>query len=131
MFGGSQYRPNLHIDDMTDLYLRLLDLPDELVAGKVWNAGYENLQVAEIAELVRVAVGPGRVSVVTEPTDDLRLYRVASQKIARDIGFVPKYSVLPRHHRLSARYRGLPVDFEFSRQSNMGAEIVCDQPNPK
>ncbi|MEX2285945.1 MAG: NAD-dependent epimerase/dehydratase [Planctomycetaceae bacterium] len=93
VFGGSQYRPNLHIDDMADLYVKLLELPDDSVAGKVWNVGYENLQIRAIAELVRVAVGPGRVSVVTEPTDDLRSYRVASEKIANDIAFVPRYSV--------------------------------------
>jgi nucleoside-diphosphate-sugar epimerase len=93
VFGGSQYRPNLHIEDMTDLYLRLLELPDEAVAGKVWNAGYENQTVMQIAEQVRDAVGPDRVSIVTEPTDDLRSYRISSQKIAREINFIPRRSI--------------------------------------
>jgi nucleoside-diphosphate-sugar epimerase len=93
VFGGSQYRPNLHIADMTDLYLRLLELPDDAVAGKVWNAGYENQTVMQIAQQVRDAVGPDRVSIITEPTDDLRSYRISSQKIARDIHFIPRHSI--------------------------------------
>ncbi len=93
VFGGTQYRPNLHIEDMTDLYLRLLELPDASVAGKTWNAGYENLQIRRIAELVREAMTDREIDVVTESTDDLRSYRVTSSKIERDIGFVPRHSV--------------------------------------
>jgi nucleoside-diphosphate-sugar epimerase len=92
VFGGSQYRPNLHIADMTDLYLRLLELPYAAIAGKVWNAGYENQTVMQIAEQVRDAVGP-QVAIVTELTDDLRSYRISSQKIAREIGFVPRRTI--------------------------------------
>ena len=93
VFGGSQHRPNIHIDDLTDLYLQLLKLPDESIAGKVWNAGYENLQVAEIAQRVQRIVGADRVEIATEPTDDLRSYRVSSQSIQQDIGFVPRHAI--------------------------------------
>src|SRR5207253_2983423 len=50
VFGGDQLRPNFHIEDMTDLYILLLAAPDAVVGGKVWNAGYHNLKVMEIAE---------------------------------------------------------------------------------
>lgn len=93
VFGGTQYRPNLHIDDMTDLYLQLLDLPAERVAGRVWNAGHDNLQVRDIAERIREAMPGEEVSIVTEPTDDLRSYRISSRAIERDIGFRPRRSV--------------------------------------
>jgi nucleoside-diphosphate-sugar epimerase len=92
VFGGEQYRPNLHIGDMTDLYLLLLTLPKEKIAGKIWNAGYHNLKVMEVAELVREVVGE-QVEIAIEPTDDHRSYRVTSDKIAREIGFVPRRSV--------------------------------------
>ena len=49
VFGGSQLRPNIHIEDMTDLYVLCLDLPDEAIDGKVFNAGYENHSVLELA----------------------------------------------------------------------------------
>jgi len=90
VFGGTQSRPNLHIEDMTDLYVRLLELPDAEVAGKTWNAGSQNLEVRQIAEVVRNVVGEKQTKIVTEPTDDLRSYRISSEMIERDIGFVPK-----------------------------------------
>jgi nucleoside-diphosphate-sugar epimerase len=93
VFGGSQYRPNLHIQDMTDLYVRLLELPDEAVAGKTWNAGYENLSVQQIAERIRDVLSDRRVEIVHEPTDDLRSYRICSDNIHRDIGFAPRFTI--------------------------------------
>jgi len=93
VFGGSQYRPNLHIHDMTDLYVLLLDLAEDRVAGRIWNVGYENLQVAEIADRIRQTLGPQDVQIVTEPTDDLRSYRVSAKRIQHDIGFIPRHTV--------------------------------------
>ena len=56
VFGGEQMRPNLHIDDMCDLYELLLTIPKEKIAGKTFNAGYRNLKVSEIARVVRKVV---------------------------------------------------------------------------
>jgi nucleoside-diphosphate-sugar epimerase len=92
VFGGEQLRPNLHIEDMTDLYLKLLEAPDRQIDRKVWNAGYHNLKVREIAELVRGIVGKS-AEIVTEPTNDNRSYQVSSEKIAREFGFKPLHTV--------------------------------------
>jgi nucleoside-diphosphate-sugar epimerase len=92
VFGGAQLRPNLHVDDMTDLYVMLLGAPDAAVDGKVWNAGYHNLKVMEIAEKVREEIGP-RVEIVVTPTDDHRSYHVSSERIRRDLGFVARRTV--------------------------------------
>ena len=51
VFGGQQKRPNIHIEDVTDLYVRLLELPDEMIAGKIFNAVYDNHRVSDIAEI--------------------------------------------------------------------------------
>jgi nucleoside-diphosphate-sugar epimerase len=87
VFGGEQLRPNIHVDDMTDLYLLLLERPDEAVGGKTWNAGYHNLKVRAIADMVRDEVGE-KVDIVVTPTDDHRSYHVSSEKIRRDLGFI-------------------------------------------
>ena len=92
VFGGEQLRPNIHIDDMTDLYLQLLLLPDEDVDGRVWNAGYENIKVKEIAEKVQATL-QSSVDIDVTPSDDLRSYHVCSDKIAKDIGFQPKHTI--------------------------------------
>lgn len=93
VFGGSQYRPNIHIEDITDLYVDLLSRPADQVAGKVWNAGYENQTVDQIAESVRCVVGGENVEIAHEPTDDLRSYRICSDKIRDDLGFTAKHTI--------------------------------------
>jgi nucleoside-diphosphate-sugar epimerase len=92
VFGGDQLRPNIHVDDMTDLYVRLLEAPDEQINGKVWNAGYHNLKVRTIAEMVKTEVGKG-VDIVVTPTDDHRSYHVSSERIRRDLGFSAERTV--------------------------------------
>ena len=92
VFGGDQLRPNIHIEDMTDLYVRLLEEPDETINGRTWNAGYHNLKVRTIADMVREQVGPS-VDIVVTPTDDHRSYHVSSEKIRRDLGFVAARTV--------------------------------------
>ncbi|HUR53902.1 MAG TPA: NAD(P)-dependent oxidoreductase [Gemmataceae bacterium] len=92
VFGGSQHRPNLHIQDMTDLYCQTLTWPAEKIDGKIYNAGWQNLTISEIAEIVKAEVGPD-VKIVTSKTDDLRSYRVSSEKIKRELGWAPRYGV--------------------------------------
>ena len=111
MFGGSQYRPNLHIEDMTDLYVRLLAMPQAAVAGKTWNAGYENLTVAEIAERIRGVLADRPIDIAFEPTDDLRSYRICSEKIRQEIGFLPR-------HTIADAVRGLVAAFEGGQVPN-------------
>jgi len=86
VLGGDQTRPNIHIDDITDLYLFLLDRPQ--ITG-VFNAGFENLSILEIANLVSEVSG---AKIVVKSSNDPRSYRVNSNKILAT-GFRPKKSV--------------------------------------
>lgn len=92
VFGGSQKRPNIHIEDMTDLYCYLLTLPKEKIAGKIYNAGYENHTISEIAQMVKNIVGE-KVQIITTPTDDLRSYHISSAKIKKELDFAPKHTI--------------------------------------
>jgi nucleoside-diphosphate-sugar epimerase len=92
VFGGEQLRPNLHIEDMTDLYLVLLEAPDDIVDGKIWNAGYHNLKVREIAEMVRAQVGQN-IEITVTPTNDHRSYHVSSRRIHNELGFTTRRTV--------------------------------------
>jgi nucleoside-diphosphate-sugar epimerase len=105
VFGGEQLRPNIHVDDMTDLYLLLLEQPDEAVSGKTWNAGYHNLKVRAIADMVRDEVGE-KVDIVVTPSDDHRSYHVSSEKIRRDLGFVARRTVKDAIVDLKAAFVG-------------------------
>ncbi len=92
VFGGSQKRPNIHIKDMVDAYLLLLEAPKEKVAGKIFNAGYQNHPVMEIAESVKNVVGSDIELEVVE-TDDNRSYHISSQKIADELGFKAEHTI--------------------------------------
>jgi nucleoside-diphosphate-sugar epimerase len=86
VFGGAQMRPNIHVDDMTDLYAQSLAWDARAIDGKIYNAGYHNRRVIEIAESVRTIVG-GDVTIAVEPTDDNRSYHISSAKLKKELGF--------------------------------------------
>jgi nucleoside-diphosphate-sugar epimerase len=120
IFGGSQLRPNIHIDDMVDLYLLSLSLPDSRIDGRTLNAGYENHSVRQIAEMIRDVVGP-EVELVTTPTDDLRSYQISSERIRRELGFVPRRSIDRAARDLIAAFEAgkVPDPFGDSRYYNV------------
>jgi len=93
VFGGKQLRPNIHIDDMTDLYCETLQYADEQIDGKIYNAGFENHSVLELAEMVKRIVGHNTVELEMVPTDDNRSYHVSSEKIARELGWRTKRTI--------------------------------------
>ena len=92
VFGGSQLRPNIHIEDMAEAYMVILDAPDEKVSKKVFNVGCENHSVLELAKTVQEVVS-GNVKLVVSPTDDLRSYHVSSEKILKELGFATRHSI--------------------------------------
>lgn len=98
IFGGTQKRPNIHIDDIAELYVDLVERPSEQIAGETFNAAYENHTVAELGGMVHEIVGQempelGPIGIETTPSDDLRSYHVSSAKIKRQLGWSPKRSV--------------------------------------
>ena len=86
VFGGEQLRPNIHIQDMVECYLEVLQAPFELVSGQVYNAGYENQPVRELANIVKNVVGSD-VKLITTSTDDNRSYHISSKKLEEELGF--------------------------------------------
>lgn len=93
VFGGDQKRPNIHIEDMTDLYVKALEYPTEKIAGKIYNAGYQNYKIRDIAEMIKKVLNNPRLEVSITESDDKRSYCISSEKIRRELGFVPRHSV--------------------------------------
>ena len=98
VFGGKQQRPNIHMEDITDLYVQMLDYPDDKIAGETFNASNENYTIAKLAEIVKSIVEeeiPEKtpIGIETTPSNDLRSYHVSSKKIARVLGWVPTRTV--------------------------------------
>jgi nucleoside-diphosphate-sugar epimerase len=92
IFGGDQLRPNIHIKDMVNAYHCLLEAPTELVAGEVFNAGYENHTVDQLGRFVVDVIGDD-VDVIRTPTDDNRSYHVSSEKMKKVLSFEPKHTI--------------------------------------
>lgn len=92
VFGGTQYRPNLHIKDMVEAYVALLDAEHTKIHRQIFNIGSKNLTVSQIAEAVQNEIDKN-IPIEYQKTNDLRSYRVDSSKIQRAIGFEPKLTV--------------------------------------
>lgn len=90
--GGSQKRPNIHIQDVTDLYVKSLEYDDNQINKKIFNAGYENYPVSDLAEKVKDVIGSD-VEIVVKPTNDLRSYHISSEKIKNELGFIPEHNI--------------------------------------
>jgi nucleoside-diphosphate-sugar epimerase len=98
VFGGEQLRPNLHILDYCDAAQVLLDAPDDKVANEIFNVGYQNMSIMDIALLVKRIVQQefpekGEIGIVTTPSDDKRSYHINSDKIRRVLGYAPKRTI--------------------------------------
>ena len=98
VFGGDQMRPNLHIQDYCDAVQVLLDAPDEKIANEIFNVGYQNMSIMDIAHLVKRVVeeefpDKGDIDIVTTPSDDNRSYHINSDKIRRVLGYAPKRTI--------------------------------------
>jgi nucleoside-diphosphate-sugar epimerase len=86
IFGGDQYRPNIHIDDVVQVYMSLIAVSSELISGEIFNAGSDNMTVTEIAETIRKVLASEAISVKVVYSDDNRSYRINSNKIMRCMG---------------------------------------------
>jgi nucleoside-diphosphate-sugar epimerase len=125
VFGGAQTRPNIHIDDLTDLYVDLIDEPAERIAGQTFNAGYANRSIHDLALIIRQTVeaelpGPP-IEIETRPTDDLRSYQVNSQRIADVLGFRPRRTIEDAVRDLCRAFRAgrFPNSLEDRRYFNV------------
>jgi nucleoside-diphosphate-sugar epimerase len=128
VFGGDQLRPNLHVEDMVDLYVKLLEVGPEVIGGEIFNAGYHNHSVAEIAQIVRGVVAevvPGRqdVPIFRTPSDDHRSYHISSEKIGRVLGFLPRRSIADAARDLALAFQAgkLPDPMGDPRYYNIKA----------
>ena len=88
VFGGSQIRPNIHIDDMVDAYIFFLKSKKKLQG--IYNLGFENKSILSIAKLIKSKI-KSNINIYKN-SNDPRSYRLSSSKILK-VGFRPKKTV--------------------------------------
>lgn len=87
VLGGNQIRPNIHIEDMCDVYTHFLERPN--LGSGPYNAGFENVSVLEAANLVSSLI-PSEIEIA--PSNDPRSYRQDSSKLL-STGYSPKKGI--------------------------------------
>jgi lipopolysaccharide/colanic/teichoic acid biosynthesis glycosyltransferase/nucleoside-diphosphate-sugar epimerase len=106
VFGGSQHRPNLHVQDAAEAFIAAAESPDEKVAGEIFNVGdnAQNHTVLDIAMLVKQELPTVDIELV-EGTSDTRDYRVGFEKIGQVLGFRTRWTVSDGIREMVAAFR--------------------------
>jgi nucleoside-diphosphate-sugar epimerase len=99
VFGGDQTRPNMHLQDMLRVYHHFLEHGARLPG--IYNAGFENISILEIAQRVTQVVP---AEIVVTPSNDPRSYRLSSKKLLAT-GFAPKFTVADAVQEVIAAFR--------------------------
>ena len=129
VFGGTQKRPNIHVDDVCELYVKMLEYPDALVAGETFNVGYENFTVSALAEFVKRVVEqefPERapIQITTTPSNDNRSYHVSSRKIYQKLGWKPRLTIEDAVRGLCAAFKDGRFRNTMSDESFINVKVV-------
>jgi nucleoside-diphosphate-sugar epimerase len=99
VFGGDQTRPNIHLRDMIRAYHHFLDHGKRFPG--IFNAGFENISILEIAQRVARHVP---AEIVVTPSNDPRSYRLSSRKLLAT-GFTPQHTVEDGIREVIAAFR--------------------------
>ena len=126
VFGGEQLRPNLHIQDYADLCKLLLVAPQDKIANEVFNCGFQNMSIMDIAKVVKKVVEEifpekGVIPIEVTTSDDPRSYHINSEKIYKALGFKPKHTIEEAVRDLCKAFREgkLPNSFEDNKYFNV------------
>ena len=118
IFGGNQLRPNINIRDMIRAYAMLIELDYDNYNGSIYNCGFDNLSLNDIADLVVKNMGE-QIEVIHTLTDDNRSYHISSDKIKREINFKPKYDINDAINDLIKNFRHINNPFKIEKYFNI------------
>ena len=126
VFGGEQKRPNIHVEDITDLYVDLLERDHAEIHGETFNAGYQNNSIMDIAKIVKCVIESecpekGPIGIEVTESDDNRSYHISSDKIKNKLGFIPKRNIEDAVRDLVNAFKSgkLPNSFEDPKYFNI------------
>ena len=92
VFGGNQLRPNIHMQDMINAYIKVINADKNIVSGEIFNAGFENKSVSDLAHKVKKIIDKN-IEIIFKKTDDNRSYHVSSKKIYDALSYEPNFTI--------------------------------------
>ena len=125
VFGGKQLRPNLHIIDYIRAVKSLIEADEKLIENQIFNVGYQNLSINQIAEIVKKVVEKEftdkKIEIEYEESDDKRSYHINSDKIKKILNFQPKHTIEQAVLELCEAFKdkSLPRSFEDENYFNV------------
>ena len=119
VFGGDQLRPNLHILDYCDVIKLLIEAKNEKIKNQIFNVGYQNYSIKELAEKVKSVVSSEfpnneEIQIIKETSDDKRSYHINSDKIYQNLKFKPKRSIEDAIKELCKAFKNNLIKESFS-----------------
>ncbi|WP_030978364.1 NAD-dependent epimerase/dehydratase family protein [Streptomyces sp. NRRL S-1824] len=132
---GQAWRPLIHVEDIADAFVALLEAPQTDVHNRAFNVAQsaENYLIRDVADLVAESVPNSRVSLAADPGSDLRNYRVSGDLLTATVpAFKPQWNVARGIEQLVDAYRrhGLSMvnfDERFRRVGRIRALLAADQ----
>jgi len=119
IFGGNQWRPHVHVKDVSQAIKLVMEAPIEKVKGEIFNVVGENYKINDIGEMI-IEVIPGTKMVISTNSFDQRNYRVSAEKFRKNLGFQPKYKVTDGIKELSDFLKKNPIiDYKDKRYHNI------------
>lgn len=127
VFGGEQLRPNLHIIDYCKVVELLINAESSKIRNEIFNVGYQNLSILEIAKIVKKVVQikfPEKqdVKIIQEYSDDKRSYHINSDKIKKVLNFVPKKSTENAIEDLCSAFQKKLISSSFEKDIYFNVE---------
>ena len=92
---GTAWRPQLHVEDMSNAFLTVMESSEELIRGQIFNVGNndENFKIYQIAEEVKKIIPGSKIEFVNKSNKDSRSYKVDFTKINNTLGFKTKWNL--------------------------------------
>lgn len=129
--GGEQRRPNVGMNDIIEIYARLLEADPRKFSGKTFNFGFENHRVIEIARIIQKELADLDVSIEVTETEDKRDYHISSERILREFDYAPVSSIRREIAELrkaieGAKFTNVDADEYYNMKSmKLGRRTGC------
>lgn len=120
IFGGEQWRPNLHVDDAAEAYIKCLEAPIDKIKGEIFNVGsnQQNFKIIEIGETIKSMIPEADMSVDRENVDK-RNYNVLFDEITTHLNYKTNISMDKGiKEMIDAIEKGMFDDYTDSKYSN-------------